>query len=190
MARFHPLNVVDVRKETRDAVVVTLEPRPEDDDAFRFVQGQYLTFRRSFEGEELRRSYSICSGLDDGALRVGIKRVDGGCFSTWANEDLMPGDVVLIFFVLVGLVMGWYLLPELKRNRASLVMFAVAIVLIGIAALQDAMDLEFMHDRAFRRFQTIAEELAEIWAQLLFALSFLSLFFDKLRGLLGRAETG
>ena len=91
MARFLPLQVTDIRRDTRDAVVVTLTPRPEDAGAFDFTQGQYLTFRRSFDGEELRRSYSICAGRDDGALRVGIKRVDGGAFSTWANEELAPG---------------------------------------------------------------------------------------------------
>ncbi|MQX45241.1 1,2-phenylacetyl-CoA epoxidase subunit PaaE [Sinorhizobium medicae] len=94
MARFHPLQVTEVRRETRDAVVVTLEPRDEDRAAFDFTQGQYLTFRRIFDGEELRRSYSICSGLGEGALRVGIKRVDGGCFSNWANEVLKPGDTL------------------------------------------------------------------------------------------------
>ncbi len=94
MARFFPLEVTDVRRETRDAVVVTLAPRAEDREAFDFTQGQYLTFRRSFEGEELRRSYSICAGKDEGLLKVGIKRVDGGAFSTWANEDLKPGDAL------------------------------------------------------------------------------------------------
>jgi ring-1,2-phenylacetyl-CoA epoxidase subunit PaaE len=94
MTRFHPLDVIDVRRDTRDAVVVTLAPRPEDRDAFRFVQGQYLTFRRDFDGEELRRCYSICAGLDDGVIRVGIKRVDGGAFSTWANTELKPGSVM------------------------------------------------------------------------------------------------
>ena len=92
MARFHSLEVTDVRRETRDAVVVTLAPAPEDRDAFDFTQGQYLTFRRQFDGEELRRSYSICAGRDEGVLKVGIKRVDGGCFSTWANENLAVGD--------------------------------------------------------------------------------------------------
>ncbi|GLK63280.1 hypothetical protein GCM10017635_07500 [Paracoccus kondratievae] len=91
MARFHPLKVTDVRRETRDAVVVTLAPRDEDRALFGFVQGQYLTFRRDFDGEELRRSYSICAGVDDGCLKVGIKRVEGGAFSTWANENLVPG---------------------------------------------------------------------------------------------------
>lgn len=94
MARFYPLQVRELRHDTRDAVVLTLEPRDADRDAFDFVQGQYLTFRRDFDGEELRRSYSICAGLDDGVLRVGIKRVDGGCFSSWANEALREGDVL------------------------------------------------------------------------------------------------
>lgn len=92
MSRFHPLTVTEVSRDTRDSVVVTL--KPEDDETFRFTQGQYLTFRRDFEGQELRRSYSICAGLDDGALRVGIKRVEGGAFSTWANTELRPGDML------------------------------------------------------------------------------------------------
>lgn len=94
MARFLPLTVTDIRRDTRDAVVVTLAPRPEDEAAFAFVQGQYLTFRREFDGQELRRSYSICAGLDEGALRVGIKRVEGGTFSGWANAALAPGMVL------------------------------------------------------------------------------------------------
>lgn len=94
MARFHPLQVVDVHRETRDAVVVTLKPQVGDEESFRFIPGQYLTFRRSFDGDELRRSYSICSGLDDGVLRVGIKRVAGGAFSSWANESLKVGDTL------------------------------------------------------------------------------------------------
>ncbi len=94
MARFYPLNVVEVQRETRDAVVVTLTPRPEDKDAFDFIQGQYLTFRRDFDGEELRRSYSICVARGEDRLRVGIKKVDGGCFSNWANEELKAGAVL------------------------------------------------------------------------------------------------
>jgi ring-1,2-phenylacetyl-CoA epoxidase subunit PaaE len=83
--RFHDLTVTAIEKTIRDAVVVTLRP-PEGAD-FTFRPGQYLTFRRDFDGQEIRRTYSICSGLDDGVLQVGIKRVDGGAFSTFANED-------------------------------------------------------------------------------------------------------
>lgn len=94
MARFHPLDVVTVRKETRGAVVVLLRPRAEDAERFRFLRGQYLTFRRVFDGVELRRSYSICSGEGAPLLRVLIKRVAGGAFSTWANAGLRAGDVL------------------------------------------------------------------------------------------------
>ncbi|MDE2006513.1 MAG: phenylacetate-CoA oxygenase/reductase subunit PaaK [Rhodospirillales bacterium] len=94
MARFFPLTVTEIRKETREAVVVTLAPPEADRTAFDFIQGQYLTFRRVFDGEELRRCYSICAGRDEGVLRVGIRRVAGGAFSIWANESLAVGDVL------------------------------------------------------------------------------------------------
>lgn len=89
MTRFLPLTVTHIHRTIRDAVVLTLAP--DDPEAFQFVQGQYLTFRHDFDGVELRRNYSICSGLDD-PLQVGIKRVEGGAFSTFANTDLSVGD--------------------------------------------------------------------------------------------------
>ncbi len=94
MAQFHPLTVTDIRRDTRDAVVLTLAPPADARDAFRFIQGQYLTFRRVFDGEEMRRSYSICAGIDDGTLRVGVKRVEAGWFSTFVNEELHVGDAL------------------------------------------------------------------------------------------------
>ncbi len=92
MNQFHSLTVVDIHRTIRDAVVVTL--KPENSDAFTFTQGQYLTFRKHFDGEELRRSYSICAAKQDNTLKVGIKRVDGGVFSTWANVELSIGDTI------------------------------------------------------------------------------------------------
>lgn len=92
MTTFYPLTVTAVRRETRNAVVVSLRVPDEFNPVFRFQQGQYLTFRRNIEGEEVRRSYSICSATQDDALNVGIKKVDEGLFSTWANERLEAGD--------------------------------------------------------------------------------------------------
>lgn len=94
-------------------------------------------------------------------------------------DFMLEGDVVLISYVLGGLAMSCFLLVELRRRRASLVTFATAVALIGIAAVQDALDIEL--SRSVRNFQTIAEELMEIWAQLLFASSFVILLFLKLR---------
>ena len=89
MAKFHSLIVTDVENTIRDAIVVSL--KPEDNTAdFDFTQGQYLTFRQVIEGTEIRRSYSICAGKGEG-LKVGIKRVEGGAFSNWANDTLTPG---------------------------------------------------------------------------------------------------
>ena len=92
MAQFLPLEVTDIHHTIRDAVVLTL--KPEDPSAFDFTQGQYLTFSRDFDGTELRRNYSICAGLDDGILQIGIKKVDGGAFSTFANTQLQVGDTL------------------------------------------------------------------------------------------------
>ncbi len=68
---------------------------PDDlQETYRFTQGQYLTLKAFIDGTEVRRSYSICSGVDDAALRVAVKKVAGGVFSTFANESLSAGDVV------------------------------------------------------------------------------------------------
>ena len=94
MASFYPLHVTHIRPDTRDAVVVTLRPADEHKELFRFKAGQYLTFRRKLDDEELRRSYSICSAEQDHDLRVGIKKAPDGWFSRWANEALKPGDIL------------------------------------------------------------------------------------------------
>ena len=65
MAHFYPLKVTDIHKDTLDSVIVTLQPPADAVAAFDFIQGQYLTFRRDFNGVELRRSYSICAGRGD-----------------------------------------------------------------------------------------------------------------------------
>lgn len=92
MAAFHPLTVTDIRRETRDSVVLSLAVPDAHRDAFRFTQGQYLTFRAVIDGEEVRRSYSICSGVGEDVCRVGVKKVADGLFSTWVNESLRPGQ--------------------------------------------------------------------------------------------------
>ena len=94
MVQFYPLRVADIKRDTRDSVILTLEPQNGDREKFQFIQGQYLTFRRSFEGEELRRSYSICAGVNDRVLRVGIKKVEDGWFSSWANDELKIGETI------------------------------------------------------------------------------------------------
>jgi len=93
---FHPLRVKAVEPDTSEAVIVSFEVPPELQQVFGFTQGQYLTLRRDIDGEDLRRSYSICAGLDDGELRVGVRKVQGGVFSNWINAHLQPGDTVQV----------------------------------------------------------------------------------------------
>jgi ring-1,2-phenylacetyl-CoA epoxidase subunit PaaE len=92
--RFHPLRVAEVRRETPDCVSLKFELPPELADEYRFTQGQHLNLRAVLDGEEMRRSYSVCSGCDDGELRVAVKKVPGGRFSVWVNEALQPGDAI------------------------------------------------------------------------------------------------
>jgi ring-1,2-phenylacetyl-CoA epoxidase subunit PaaE len=92
--RFHRLAVSELRRETPDAVSLTFAIPNELEQDYRFSPGQYLTLRTTMDGEEVRRSYSICSGPDDGELRIAVKKVDGGAFSNWAADELSCGDVL------------------------------------------------------------------------------------------------
>ncbi|MGI4874863.1 MAG: 1,2-phenylacetyl-CoA epoxidase subunit PaaE [Janthinobacterium lividum] len=95
MSRFHNLLISNITRETPDCVSVALAVPDELREAFRYTPGQYLTVRRHHGGEELRRSYSICSSPLDKELRVAIKKVPGGRFSTLAVDDgLRPGDTL------------------------------------------------------------------------------------------------
>ena len=92
--KFHKLAISEVRRETPDAISVRFDVPDDLAAEYAFSQGQHLTLKTSLNGDEVRRSYSICSGVDDGVLRVAIKRVPGGLFSTWAAEKLHPGQVL------------------------------------------------------------------------------------------------
>ncbi|OZI39466.1 phenylacetic acid degradation protein [Bordetella genomosp. 1] len=91
---FHTLKVASVARNTRDAVVVTFDLPQALREDFAFRPGQYLTLRTELDGEEVRRSYSICSAPGDGLLRVAIKKVDEGVFSSWANHQLQAGQTL------------------------------------------------------------------------------------------------
>lgn len=94
MNQFHPLRVKDIRKETQDCVSIAFAPESAAGASFQFKPGQYLTLKANIEGEEVRRSYSLCSAPSDGELRVAVKRVENGKFSTWANSELQEGAVL------------------------------------------------------------------------------------------------
>ncbi len=92
--RFHNLRIASLRGETAESVSLAFAVPETLRAAYQYTPGQYLTLRATIGGEDVRRSYSICSGLDDDELRVAIKRVEGGTFSNWANDSLHVGDAL------------------------------------------------------------------------------------------------
>ncbi|HEV2185742.1 MAG TPA: FAD-binding oxidoreductase, partial [Stellaceae bacterium] len=92
--RFHRLTIADLRRETDDAVSLAFAVPAPLERAYRFLPGQYLTLRAQIAGEDIRRSYSICSGLDDGELRVVVKRVVVGVFSNFVHDELRRGGEI------------------------------------------------------------------------------------------------
>ena len=111
---FEQLTVREVRRETNDCVSIAFEIPDTLKNSFQFLQGQYITLKTKIGGEEVRRSYSICSSPLDDELRVAVKKVPQGVFSTYANEILKAGDQLDVmppigkFFT--------QLLPEQKKN--------------------------------------------------------------------------
>lgn len=89
---FHSLTVQGLNHDTPDATVVTLAVPAELEEAYRFKAGQYLTLEQEIDGDTIRRSYSICSAPDERGLRIGVKRVTNGRFSTFVNDVLAAGD--------------------------------------------------------------------------------------------------
>jgi ring-1,2-phenylacetyl-CoA epoxidase subunit PaaE len=89
---FHKLKVKEVRKETDDCVSISFDIPANLKNSFSFQHGQNITVKKEINGEEARRSYSICSSPFENELRVAVKKVDGGSFSTFANTVLKAGD--------------------------------------------------------------------------------------------------
>jgi len=91
MKKFYPLTLNEVRPETKNAVSLSFEVPEDLADQFHYRQGQHLIVRTTLDGEEVRRSYSICRSVGDQELRIAVKQVPGGRFSTYANEQLEAG---------------------------------------------------------------------------------------------------
>ncbi len=114
---FHTLRVAEVRRETPDAVSVWLEAPAELGAKFAFRAGQHLTVRRAFNGEEVRRNYSLCVAPSEGVLKIGVKQIAGGVFSTWANRELKAGDTLEVMAPHGSFV--WACDPNAERTYAA-----------------------------------------------------------------------
>jgi ring-1,2-phenylacetyl-CoA epoxidase subunit PaaE len=95
MAKFHPLKVADIRKETADCVSIAFEIPKEFENEYNYTQGQYVTIKMLINGEEIRRSYSLCSSpLADADFRIAAKKVKDGRMSVALNDTIKVGDVL------------------------------------------------------------------------------------------------
>lgn len=111
---FQKLRVADIRKETEDCVSIAFTVPEDLRQTFQYTQGQYITIRTKINGEDVRRSYSICSSPLDNELRVAIKKVAHGLFSTYANEQLKKGDTLDVMPPLGKFFTELH--PEQKKN--------------------------------------------------------------------------
>lgn len=89
---FHRMRVTEVSPLTDDSVAITFDVPEALSDTFAYLPGQHVTVRAMIDGEDVRRSYSICANANSGKLRVGVKRLPGGAFSTFATTELKAGD--------------------------------------------------------------------------------------------------
>jgi ring-1,2-phenylacetyl-CoA epoxidase subunit PaaE len=95
MSKFHALTVKDITRETADCVSVSFDIPQQLANDFKYIQGQYITFKLHIDGQEIRRSYSVCSSpITDADLRVAIKKVKNGKGSTYINDRLKVGDML------------------------------------------------------------------------------------------------
>jgi ring-1,2-phenylacetyl-CoA epoxidase subunit PaaE len=92
MLHFHALQVKKIKQETEDCVSIVFAVPETLEETFRFLPGQSLTLRAVLNGTEQRRNYSICSAPADGVLKIAVKKVDAGLFSSWVFEKLREGD--------------------------------------------------------------------------------------------------
>lgn len=94
MAKFHQIKVLDIQKETKDCSVISFEIPAELKHDFKYNHGQHLTLKATIDGQEVRRSYSLCSSPTEDKWQVAVKKINGGLFSSFVNEQLKKGDTL------------------------------------------------------------------------------------------------
>jgi ring-1,2-phenylacetyl-CoA epoxidase subunit PaaE len=137
MSRFHLLTIDDVRRETPDCVSVAFDVPQELQDRFTYKAGQNITLRIEIAGEELRRSYSICQAYQPGRLRVAIKRIPGGRFSNYANDNFRVGQQIEVMPPT-----GRFTLPDSCSNTDHFVGIAAGSGITPIMAMIETVLLE------------------------------------------------
>ncbi|MFG2140250.1 1,2-phenylacetyl-CoA epoxidase subunit PaaE [Streptomyces sp. NPDC048650] len=176
---FHPLQVREIERLTDDAVAVTFTVPPELRETFRHTPGQHIALRRSVDGQEIRRTYSICAPATDApSLRVGIRLVQDGAFSTYALKELAAGDTVEVMapagrFTLaprpghfVGIVGGSGITPVLsivatllaRQPDARFCLIRSDRTAASTMFLEEVADLKDRYPQRFQLIQTLSRE--------------------------------
>ena len=178
---FHPLRVRQVLPDTAEAVIVAFDVPAELREVFSFTQGQYLTLRGEIDGADLRRSYSICAGVDDGELRVGVRKVKGGVFSNWINEHLRSGDVVHVmapqgrFFVPIE--------PAARRHHVGIAggsgVTPILSTMKTVLAREPLSDFTLIYGNRALRSTMFKEELEDLKNKYLTRLTLHHVFSDE-----------
>ncbi|MDX2359867.1 MAG: phenylacetate-CoA oxygenase/reductase subunit PaaK [Crocinitomicaceae bacterium] len=117
--KFHSLKINDVRRETEDTVSISFDVPATLSSDYSFVSGQYLTLKTTIDGEDVRRSYSLCSAPHENEWRVAVKQVTEGKFSTYANHSLEAGMEMEVMTPT-----GNFVLNTDASNSKSYVLFA------------------------------------------------------------------
>jgi ring-1,2-phenylacetyl-CoA epoxidase subunit PaaE len=197
-ALFHPLRVRAVEPDTGEAVIVTFDVPPELRATFGFTQGQYLTLRKEIAGQDLRRSYSICAGVDDGELRVGVRKVRDGVFSNWINEQLRPGDTIAVMAP-----QGRFFVPldaALRRHHLGIAggsgITPILSIMKTVLAREPASRFTLIYGNRTLRSTMFKEELEDLKNRRLTRLALHHVFSDEQTdaalnmGVLDRAKIG
>ena len=195
---FHDLRVKSIESDTAEASILSFEVPPELRETFGFTQGQYLTLRASIDGQDLRRSYSICAGVDDGELRVGVRRVKGGVFSNWINERVEPGDRIGVmapqgrFFVPIE--------PGARRHHLGIAggsgITPILSIMKTVLAREPRSRFTLIYGNRMLRSTMFKEELEDLKNRYMTRLSLQHVFSDEPTdaplnsGLMNRAKIG
>lgn len=138
MSTFHSLQVIDVRRETPKSVSVSFAVPDKLKSDYQFVAGQYINIKYIHEGEEIRRSYSVCSSPNSDELRIVVKELENGIFSKFANTQLKTGDVLE-----VGTPEGRFVFePDVTKERNILTIAAGSGITPVISIIQSVLENE------------------------------------------------
>jgi ring-1,2-phenylacetyl-CoA epoxidase subunit PaaE len=138
---FHEIKIAEIIERTQDCVSVVFDIPTSLEESFQFLPGQYLTLEKTINGEEVRRSYSLCSAPGDHRWEVAIKKVPGGKFSSYANDVLQPGDKIQL-----GTPEGRFLLKEPSEGKDTYVFFAAGSGITPVMSMIRHLLTETDHD--------------------------------------------